>query len=237
MRGFIVVFGAVVTAAALTTDITGILLHSEKPTMTRDHWECATESLMQYFAVPQPTGELRNALFSYGSSLLATCTATDYSARAACPHPDRTKWCEFSTAVPGSLLHEYSKYGSNASSWMAAHTSTALDLATYCPVGWYRAMWDTPAGRDWFNTTLNMAYCHHQAKQRNSTTTSLSTTSFSITSFSTTSSTAAIPSITSSTPEVTSAVKSNGAQKTTKGEKWVVVGIGLAAVALTRVTN
>jgi hypothetical protein len=223
MRVFFAVFGAIATAA-LTTDIANILLPSGIPTITKDPWECATETLMQYFAVPQPTGDLRKALLSYGHSLLATCTATQASARAACPLPDKTKWCDFSTAVPSTLLPEYSRYGSNASSWMAAHTSTALDLVTYCPLGWYRAMWDTPGGKGWFNSTLNMAYCYHQAKQGNSSTTSLSTTS----------STAAVPSITSSTPKVTGVSISNGVRKTTKGEKWVVVGTGLVAAAFTR---
>jgi hypothetical protein len=222
MRAFFAIFGGIATAA-LTSDIANILLPSGTPTITRDPWECATESLMQYFAVPQPTGDLRKALLSYGNSLLATCTATG-TARAECPLPDKTKWCGFSTAAPSTLLPEYSRFGSNASSWMAVHTSTALELATVCPVGWYRAMWDTPAGKDWFNSTLNFANCYHQAKQGNS----------SITSLSTTSSTAAIPNITPSTPKVTGVSISNGVRKTTKGERWVVVGTVLAAAALTR---
>jgi hypothetical protein len=219
---FFVYFGAFATAA-LATDLADILLPSGTPTITKDPWQCATESLMQYFAVPQPTGDLRKAVLSYGNSLLATCAATD-AARAACPHPEKTKWCGFSTAAPMSLLQEYSKFGSNATLWMAAHTFTALELATNCPVGWYRAMWDTPAGKDWFNSTLNLANCYHQAKHGNSSVTSLSITS----------STAALPSVTYSTPQATGASKSNGVRKTTKGEKWVVLGIGLAAAALTR---
>ncbi|KAF2421785.1 hypothetical protein EJ08DRAFT_665060 [Tothia fuscella] len=203
--------------------MTVTLLPTAKPTITRDPWTCATESPKQFFDVPKPTGNLLTALLSYGDVLLQTCTATG-TAALACPYPDKSKWCGFSTAAPTSLLPAYSTYGSVVSSWAAKHTSQALDLAQRCPVAWYNAMWDTPGGQSWLNETLIFADCYDQIKLANSMPSSPT--------ISTPTSTASRSGISFTTPQATGARISNGVRRTADGSGWVVGATGLAAVAM-----
>lgn len=141
------------------------ILPSERPTATKDPWQCTTETLPQYFDVPKPTGRLASAVQSYNLELVKGCEPTGLNAHGipVCAFPEPSKWCAFTTAAPSTLLPEFSSYASSASSWWSARSSTAIELAEECPSGWFKAMVDTPGGSAWLNLTLIFSECYAEA--------------------------------------------------------------------------
>lgn len=156
--------GAIFSSAAALVSATHTTLGPRaEPTITRDPWQCATENITQYFDMPKPTGELLDALISYGNGLYKTCTFTDLAEFKSCTSPGQSRWCAFTTAAPSAVLPDYSAYGSKASSWWSVHSSAAISLASKCPVGWHETMMETPNGQTWLNDTLVFAGCYAEA--------------------------------------------------------------------------
>jgi len=156
---------------------TAQLMPSASPTGSRDPWECITMKLPQYFDVPTATGSLKEALGSYGSEMIKTCTGKPIE-RISCPFPEKSQWCGFSTAAPTSVMGAYSSYGSVASSWWAARSSSASLLASMCSHGWYKASTNHPANQALLNETIILGECHAEAYP---TWNSLTTTSAAMT--------------------------------------------------------
>ena len=177
---------------------------------------------MQYFDVPKPTGSLLTALMSYGNNLIKTCTATGTDV-LACPFPDRSRWCAFTTAAPTPVLPAYSTYGSVVSSWLSVHSSKAVSLAQQCPNGWYNAMMDTPGGQAWLNETMVFAECYDLAHAGSG---SQMTAAVAPTA-------ASRARATSTGPKATGTTVSNRApNRVQRTEGWVAVGTRLAAAAM-----
>ncbi|KAK3307682.1 uncharacterized protein B0T15DRAFT_530845 [Chaetomium strumarium] len=128
-----------------------------------DPWRCATEDPMTYLSVPMPTGALGEAYNSFGSSLIQTCLTSgtyDYP----CAFPDKSRWCGFTTAVPASLLPDYTAYARNCSSWWAANSASVIRIAEECPVMWYQASnFGVLGGAIYLNHTLINAECYAEA--------------------------------------------------------------------------
>lgn len=101
------------------------------------------------------------AFFSYNDELIKGCTPTGTNIYGvpACAYPDASLWCDFTTAVPTTLLPQFSTYASSVSAWWAAHSSKALSLAHECPLGWFDALITTPGGEAWLNQILIFADC------------------------------------------------------------------------------
>ncbi|KAK0758545.1 hypothetical protein N5P37_008944 [Trichoderma harzianum] len=214
---------ASVSLAALQDTI----LPSKPPTITSEPWQCTTEILPQYFDPPKPTGALLTAIQSYGDVLQKDCkpTQTDIYGLPECTFPASSLWCRFSTAAPSSLLSSYSSYGSAASSWWSAKSSAAVSLARSCPIGWYRAMYDTPGGPGWLNSTLVFAGCYEEAHPTTGSSTKATATA--------TTGSKAISSGPQQTATSTSTSKSNSVVgRAEHVEMWVVAGTGLAVTTV-----
>jgi hypothetical protein len=233
-------FVLVLVAAAAASTIDTILLPTTRPTQT-DEWQCATENLNQYFDVPKPTGALFTALDSYVLQLFKTCTSTEVN-RLACPFPDKSKWCDFTSVAKPTVLPAYTSFGSLASSWWSAHSAAASSLAQRCPYGWYNAMMDTAAGATFLNETIILAQCHADGLQATGNLATTTTTGI-LTSGSTAASRSGInvgvPQATQTTganAQATQTSKTNNAN-TRVGRaagfwSWKGLGPGLAATAL-----
>ncbi|KJZ77659.1 hypothetical protein HIM_02836 [Hirsutella minnesotensis 3608] len=169
MRLAIAATSLISAAQAAQAALYDTIFPSERPTATKDPWQCTTEKLPQYFDVPKPTGTLASAVQSYNFELIKDCQPTRLNVYGvpACAFPEPSKWCAFTTAAPSTLLPEYSSYASSASSWWAARSSTAVELAEECPREWYKAMVDMPAGAAWLNLTLIFGECYARAHTTN----------------------------------------------------------------------
>jgi hypothetical protein len=122
-----------------------------------------TESVGEYFGgLPRPSGSLDAAIISYGASLIETCR-TSGTLQWPCAYPDKTLWCDITTALPPSLLPAYSTYASNASSWWSVHSSAAVRIAQECPVLWYGASDHVTGGNYKINQTMIHAECYADA--------------------------------------------------------------------------
>lgn len=130
----------ILQATAAVASIFDTILPTERPTETKDDWECTTSPLEEYFNPPTPTGKLLTALLSYGDVLQKGCksTLTDALGHPTCTFPAQSRWCSVTNALPTTLLSEYSSYGSVASSWWAAHSSAAVEDALDCPSEWFK---------------------------------------------------------------------------------------------------
>ncbi|KAK4156322.1 hypothetical protein C8A00DRAFT_30817 [Chaetomidium leptoderma] len=112
---------------------------------------------------PKPSGSLDKALISYGSQLIETCR-TSGTFSLPCPFPDKTRWCGATTALPASLLPDYSSYASSASSWWSVHSSSAVRIAQECPILWYEASnFGVLGGNINLNLTLIDGECYAEA--------------------------------------------------------------------------
>lgn len=153
-----------VNAASASSDSEmAILIPTTPPTTsTRDSYECAIENITNYFDVLTTTGSLNDVLVSYGWSLFDTCTLTGID-RTACPNPDSSAWCAFSTIVLSTLISGYSSYALLASSWWSNHSSGALSLASNCPQYWYRTGSQKLVGFRGLNKTINFTGCYASA--------------------------------------------------------------------------
>lgn len=216
------------SAAALLFET---ILPTTQPTTTRDPWQCTTETLMQYFDIPKPTGALLTSILSYGDDLIKGCepTETDAMGLPVCTFPEHSRWCGFTTAAPSSLLPSYSAYGSTASSWWSKHSSMAVELAEECPHRWFKAMTDTPAGAGWLNDTIAFASCYAQAHQGSSPYTSMTVV--------TQSAMAVVSKTTATDPQAAATTQgvNSVAPRGESVEMWVLAGIGLAAAAVNSV--
>ncbi|KAH6628444.1 hypothetical protein F5144DRAFT_549745 [Chaetomium tenue] len=158
------VSGLTDTASIDYTDLHPIVAPTAAPDASEtDPWRCATEDPMTYLSVPMPTGELREAHDSFGSSLIQTCLTSgtyDYP----CAFPDKSRWCGFTTAVPASLLPAYTQYARSASSWWAANSASVIRIAEECPIMWYQASnFGVLGGAVFLNHTLINAECYAEA--------------------------------------------------------------------------
>ncbi|KAH8585562.1 hypothetical protein B0O99DRAFT_474127, partial [Bisporella sp. PMI_857] len=191
-----------------------------------DPWQCVMANLTQYFDVPKPTGSLLVAIQSYADKLADACTYTDVIDRFLGCYPAHDDWCNFATAAPASVIPDYKLYGSAASAWWAAHSSNAVQYASYCPNTWWNTMHDQPGNPTWLNNTVNFAACYADA-----VTTTASSSSKSISTSSTVAATTG-PGVTgiatpSMTPAPTNSVKGRGEGL----GMWVMAGTGFAAAA------
>lgn len=127
------------TTSTPYTKLYPVVCPTASPTVTdADGWTCYTEDATNYLFMPTPTGELQKAHESFGSSLIETClTSGRYS--QPCPFPDQSRWCGFSTAMPASLLQDYTSYVLSASSWWQANSASIIWFAEACPKVWYQA--------------------------------------------------------------------------------------------------
>ncbi|KAF2666456.1 hypothetical protein BT63DRAFT_428221 [Microthyrium microscopicum] len=141
---------------------------------TTDHPDCSTPDYQKLFSIPKPTGQLNEALESYGSSLLKPCTLTGVE-RTLCPFPPKTAWCAFPTAAPAAVLPAWSSYGSEASAFWASRGSTMLVLARTCPEHWYNALYGDLGNPIRLNNTIVQAECYADAHATGATTTASST--------------------------------------------------------------
>lgn len=151
---------AIASASTLAPSDIEVLIPKESPAGKSDHRECATHDYEVLVEPPKPTGSLRNALESYNEEAFReTCTATGIE-KLDCPPVGYPELCGFATAAPDSLLPAYTSHGSSASSWWAAHSSSALSVASECPHYWYEAMSGTFLAASWLNQTIAHAQCY-----------------------------------------------------------------------------
>ncbi|PQE14088.1 hypothetical protein CJF31_00006623 [Rutstroemia sp. NJR-2017a BVV2] len=200
------------------------LLPNVRPTKTHDPWQCVTEDLTEYFDVPKPVGSLLDALNSYADKLIEPCTLP----QSIWMFPSKGDWCNFTTAAPASVLPDYELYGSAASAWWAAHSSSAVQLARECPNGWYNAMLELPGGGTWLNDTIIFAACHTEVVTTTTASSASQSSGFASTKASATTLPGAISIPTASvTPVSTNGVASRGEDL----EMWIMAGTGFVAAA------
>lgn len=218
-------------AGAASASLLDTILPNKPPTITSEAWQCTTEMLPQYFDPPKPTGALLTAIYSYGDEIQKGCkpTETDIYGIPECTFPPSSVWCRFSTAVPSSLVSSYSAYGSVASSWWSARSSTAVELARNCPIGWYQAMHDMPGGPGWLNTTLVFAGCYEEAHPTTGSSTKATATA---TTGSKATSSGPKPTTTSTSTATSTSKANNVVGRAESVEMWMVAGTGLAVTAI-----
>ncbi|KAG7284252.1 hypothetical protein NEMBOFW57_010616 [Staphylotrichum longicolle] len=157
---------AALTTSADYTELHPVVAPTAFPDVseTTDPWQCATEDPMKYLSeVPMPTGGLHEAQISFGSSLIQTCL-TSGTFKYPCAYPDQSLWCGFTTAMPASLLPDYSSYASSAASWWAANSASVIHIATMCPIMWYQASnFGVLGGAIYLNQTLINSICYAEA--------------------------------------------------------------------------
>jgi len=179
MRGIklFALLGVVIPTLAIDLSInTDTLFPTETPTGTTDPWQCVTESLVQYFVPPVPTGALEDAILNFGGVLFEeTCTVTGL-AMLDCPRPVHSRWCDITTTIAPELLPEYSSYAGDVFSWWTERSSTIADLVTDCPRGWYKAMTDRMGSAAWLDVGLAHAQCHANGVTGTSPTTTATAT-------------------------------------------------------------
>jgi hypothetical protein len=128
--------------------------------LDQDHWECATEDMIQYFDMPKPTGALFNLLVLYGQVLTRRICSLTGPESLCCPRVENSEWCGFTTWAPSTMISEFSSHASKASSWSAAHSSGIAVLPTDCPNYWNYAKMRQVDGERWLNFTLAWAECY-----------------------------------------------------------------------------
>lgn len=154
---------ATVSAFTLIPSDVETLLPAASLTGESDSWECATHDYSKLLDLPRPTGSLEDALQSYNKDVFGElCTATGID-RLDCPPAGYPEVCGFDTAAPNDVLSAYSSHASSASSWWAAHSSSALSIASECPHYWYEAARETFLAAPWLNQTIAYAQCHDDA--------------------------------------------------------------------------
>ncbi|KAF2221554.1 hypothetical protein BDZ85DRAFT_174774, partial [Elsinoe ampelina] len=137
------------------------ILPSASRAITSDPWQCATENMTSLFMPLTPSGVLLDALVSHGEVLLDEyCPRT----QAVCLFPAYSKWCSFTHTAPTSVLSEYRSYGSVANAWLAARSSTMVELAEGCPNYWYKAINQVFLAENRINNTIAMAECYAAAQ-------------------------------------------------------------------------
>jgi hypothetical protein len=157
MKGSLVLH---ISCVAVLTSAT--LFPTASPTTTtQDPYECATESLTEFFEPPRPTGDLSSAIQSWGLALgeEEPCTLKGLDATLNCPAVESARWCQFTTAAPESVLPAWSEYVSSASNWWAERSATAVQLASQCPRGWYNAIMGMGAASQRLNGTIITGQC------------------------------------------------------------------------------
>jgi len=129
-----------------------------RSTLPPDPWQCITENITQYFDVPQPTGNVLDAIASYNEEVNKEClaTAVGYEKRA-CTMSNPTSWCGFTTAAPADVLSSYSTYVSAVVSFWTAKSETMSILSTSCAVAWRRFH---DADREWVRIATAHADCY-----------------------------------------------------------------------------
>lgn len=166
---------AVAVAQTSSGNIHDILWPTRDPSATRlatDPYYCSTRDLSRYFSPPEPTGALESAIYSFNTQLYKACTFLGPE-RLKCPFPEHSRWCAFGqptsvsnqpAPVPTSILPLYSSYASLASSWWAASSASALELARDCPNLWADA---SVLGAPLLNRTIAIAHCYAEAVKTN----------------------------------------------------------------------
>lgn len=135
------------------------LVHAQAARISADPWQCITENITQYFVnVPTPTGNVEEALGSFGAEVNDPCiaTATGLDAFYSCNVPARS-WCGFTTAAPPDILSSYSTYLSDAVSFWEANRETIAILSTSCASAWARPHMGQ---REWLNIASAHADCY-----------------------------------------------------------------------------
>lgn len=161
--------------------------------LSEDPWQCVTENVTHYFLdVPRPTGNVEEAINSYGGKLNEACYATATGADIlSCTVSDPKQWCGLTTVVPSGVLSSYSTYASAVTSYWKENSASISKLATSCPVTWAKV---GPFKHSYLSIASAYANCHLQANPTASTTSSTSskTTSTPTTKATTTSKGAAL---------------------------------------------
>lgn len=130
-----------------------------------DPYQCVLDNIPQYLTgAPSPTAVLDSALFSYEKSLYDACTPPAVTPFQPCPVPARKTLCAFSTAVPTSLLSEYSSYASSAAAWWGAgNGDKVMSLVKNCPYLWDDSLLRYPGSGMNLNRTVEHAQCWVEA--------------------------------------------------------------------------
>ncbi|KAL2145272.1 hypothetical protein VTI28DRAFT_7640 [Corynascus sepedonium] len=165
LASFLTATAAVISSSDDHTGLHPIVAPTAYPDVTEstDPWRCATEDPMPYLSVPMPSGKLQEAYESFGDSLIETCLTSGTYA-SPCAFPDKSRWCGFTTAVPASLLSDYTAYARNASSWWVANSGSVVRIASECPIMWYKASnFGVLGGAVFLNHTLINAECYAEA--------------------------------------------------------------------------
>ncbi len=150
-------------------------LSRTRTTLTPDPWQCITENITQYFDVPQPTGNVVDAIGSYAGEVNKECLATAVGyERLSCVITDPKLWCGFTTAAPADVLSSYSTYVSEVVSFWTAKSSTMSILSTSCPVAWGRP---NMADKEWLRIATAHADCYLAAHLQAQTVTTAPTAS------------------------------------------------------------
>ncbi|EFE43166.1 hypothetical protein TRV_02073 [Trichophyton verrucosum HKI 0517] len=105
------------TVSVSVSDMTDTTLLSTAPPAgtTSGPSYCTASDLSQYSSLPKLTGSLLDEFYSFHSELQQDCTATESGIGAqSCSVLESSYWCSFSTAVPSTLLSDYSSYASSA---------------------------------------------------------------------------------------------------------------------------
>lgn len=126
--------------------------------ISQDPWECITENITQYFVdVPTPTGNVQEALGSFGEEVNSPCVATATGLDLISCNVPASSWCDFTTAAPPDILSSYSTYLSEALSFWEANSETIAILSTSCASAW--AM-PHMGQREWLNIARAHADCY-----------------------------------------------------------------------------
>jgi len=125
-----------------------------------DPWWCIVENVTQYFVdVPKPTGDVLDAIGSYGDVMAKPCMATN-SNWISCTISDPKSWCGFTTFAAPGVLSSYSTYVSAAVSFLRAKSETMSILSTSCPVAWAKP---EPGQREYLKIAMAHGQCYLQA--------------------------------------------------------------------------
>lgn len=129
----------------------------------QDSWQCATETMQQYFEVPMASGELSSSLISWRRRQTSKYCDRPVQDWYLCDDIPTSAWCEYTTAAPSNVRSAYATHISEAYSWSSERSASLAVLPTNCPDTWDRASYDVIDGPAWLNETIAQAACYAQA--------------------------------------------------------------------------
>ncbi|KAH8894734.1 hypothetical protein GQ53DRAFT_744771 [Thozetella sp. PMI_491] len=159
---------------ASTTSGNFVLLPTPPLTFSVDPSQCTTVNVTQYFSAPRASSTLVQEFVSYSISLTESAAATATDSYPVFPS---SRWCDFTTFAPSSMLSDYSAYASAASSWKSEYTSAIVSAYKECPVKWMGAALRDPNATVAMNLAAIFGECYAEAQSSAGTTTTQATAS------------------------------------------------------------